>query len=87
MTAIQRRLQRLEDQDKPRVDERREAAADVVRAHRRRRLEAAGLPYEELSREIVAGARSKSEIIRLSRQRIRERGACLSAGRMPTLDR
>jgi hypothetical protein len=74
--AIGRRLRRLEDQIKPRVNERGETLADVIRARRRRRLEAAGLPSEEPSRENFAGTRSRSEIImRLARQRARERAA------------
>ncbi len=71
MNTIGRRLRRLEDQLKPRVNEHGETAADVVRARRRRRLEAAGLLYEELSREIFAGARSRGEIMRFARQRAR----------------
>ncbi len=54
MNAIGRRLRRLEDQLKPRVNEHGETAADVVRSRRRRRLEAAGLPYEDRPREISA---------------------------------
>ena len=46
-------------------------AADVIRARRCRRLEAAGLPYEERPREFFAGARSCGEIMRLVRQRAR----------------
>jgi hypothetical protein len=64
-------LRRLEDQAKPRVNERGEKAADVIRERRRRRLEEAGLPYEERPREFFAGARSRSEIMRYARQRAR----------------
>ena len=71
MKAIERRLRRLEDQVKPRVNERGETADDVIRERRRRRLEESGLPYEEPPPEIVAGARSRGEIIRLARQRAR----------------
>ena len=78
MNAIERRLRRLEDQIKPRVNERGETAADVVRARRRRRLEAAGLPYEEPTQEF-AGPRSRSEIMRFARQRVRASRNCVSA--------
>ncbi len=75
MTLIERRLRRLEEQARPRVNERGETAAQVIRALRKGRLKAAGLPFEEPSTEGLAGARSRAEIIRLARQRVRERGA------------
>ena len=75
VNAIGRRLRRLEDQVQPGVNERGETPADVIRARRRRRLEAAGLPFEQPSRENFAGTRSRSEIMRLARQRVRERAA------------
>jgi hypothetical protein len=86
MNAIQRRLRRLEDQIKPGVNERGETAADVIRERRRRRLEEAGLPYEDRPPEIFAGARSNGEIVRLSRLWLRERGAPYG-GRTSTFDR
>ena len=67
MKAIDRRLRRLEDQVKPRVNKHGETLADVIRARRKRRLEAAGLKCEDRTRESFAGARSRGEIIRLSR--------------------
>ena len=71
VNAIGRRLQRLEEQVKPRVNERGETPADVIRERRRRRLKAAGLPCGERPRENVAGARSRSEIMRRARQKAR----------------
>jgi hypothetical protein len=78
--AIDRRLRRLEEQGKPQVNERGETHAEVIRARRRRRLEVAGLPYEEPPREIFVGARSRSEIMRLARQRRRDRAASAEIG-------
>jgi hypothetical protein len=80
MNVIERRLRRLEERARPRVNEPGETPADVVRARRRRRLEAAGLPFEERPGESFAGTRSRGEIIRLSRGRLREPGACLPVG-------
>jgi hypothetical protein len=73
--AIVRRLRRLEDQARPIVNERGETLAEVVRARRRGRLEAAGLPFEDPPTDSFAGARSRSEIMRLARQWARERTA------------
>jgi len=70
---IVRRLRRLEGQGRPKVNERGETAAEVIRARRRRRLEAAGLAHEQPSREIFAGAQSRSEVMRLVRRRSRDR--------------
>ena len=51
MKAILRRLDRIEQSlaPKPTAEDRRMAElADLIRERRRRRLEAAGLPFEEL---------------------------------------
>ncbi len=69
MNAVARRLRPLEDQAKPKVSERGEPPAEVIRLRRRRRLEEAGLSYEERQREFFAGARSRGEIMRFARQR------------------
>ena len=71
VNAIGRRLRRLEGQVKPRVNEHGETLADVIRARRRLRLEAAGLPCGERPREFLAGARSRSEVMRRARQKAR----------------
>jgi hypothetical protein len=78
---VGRRLRRLEEQAKPRVNERGETAVDIIRERRRRRLEEAGRPFEVRPRESFAGTRSRGEIIRLSRQWLRGRGAWLPVGR------
>ncbi len=75
VNAIGRRLRRLEEQARPRVNERGQTQAEVVRERRWRRLETARLPYKERSQELLAAARSRSEIIRRARQRAREREA------------
>ena len=71
MNAIGRRLRQLENQVRPRVNEHGETLADVIRARRRLRLEAAGLPFGERPREFLAGARFRSEIMRRARQKAR----------------
>jgi len=40
-------------------------------------LEEAGLPFEDPPQEIFAGAQSRGEIIRLARQRGRQRSAAV----------
>lgn len=72
MKAVVRRLRRLEHQARPIVNERGQTQAEVVRARRRRRLEAQGLPFEDRPRESFAGALSIAEIIRMGRRRPRE---------------
>src|SRR5258708_3967298 len=47
MRAISNRIRRLERTLVPPVLDEGESAADILRARRRRRLEAAGLPFEE----------------------------------------
>ncbi len=47
MRAISNRLRRLEKTIAPPVPEEGESAADIFRARRRRRLEAAGEPFVE----------------------------------------
>jgi hypothetical protein len=72
--AIDRRLPRLEDQARPIVTDRGQTPADMLRERRRRRLEAAGLPFEELPQEAFAGAQSLSEAIRMGRKWALESG-------------
>ncbi len=71
MNAIGRRLRQLENQVKPRVNERGETPVDIVRARRKQRLQEAGLPFGERPREFLAGARFRSEIMRRARQKAR----------------
>ena len=77
--AIDRRLRRLEGQARPIVNECGQTPAEVLRERRRRRLEAAGLPFEDLPLETFAGAQTLAEAIRMGRRRALESG-CL-AGR------
>ena len=69
MKAIVRRLRRLEDQARPMLNEHGQTLAEVIRERRRRRLEAAGLPFEDRPRETFAGALSLAGAIRLGRKR------------------
>jgi hypothetical protein len=78
--AIVRRLRRLEDQARPIVNERGQTPAEVVRERRRRRLDTAGLPFDEglplddRPREIFAGTQTLVEAIRIGRRRAMEPG-------------
>jgi len=72
MKAIVRRLRRLEDQARPIVNDRGQTPAEVLRERRRRRLEAAGLQFEDRPQESFAGALSIAEIIHMDRRRPRE---------------
>jgi hypothetical protein len=74
--AIVRRLRKLEYQARPVVNEHGKTLAEVVRERRRRRLEAAGLPFEDRPRESSAGAPSLSEAIRMGRQRGFKASSC-----------
>jgi hypothetical protein len=67
--AIVRRLRRLEDQSRPTVNAHGQTLAEVIRERRRRRLEAAGLPFDDRPLEILSGAQSLSEAIRMGRGR------------------
>jgi len=70
--AIVRRLRRLEDQARPIVNKHGQTIAEVVRERRRRRLAAAGLPFDDRPRQSFASALSLSEAIRMGRLRFRE---------------
>jgi hypothetical protein len=72
--AIVRRLRRLEDQARSIMNERGETLAEVVRARRRRRLEAAGLPFDDGPLVTFAGDLSLAEIIRMGGRRAVESG-------------
>jgi len=64
--AIIRRLHRLEEA-RPFV-EAGQALADLIRARRRRRLEASGQPDEDLPAVVYTGCRTTGEYIRRARQ-------------------
>jgi hypothetical protein len=71
MKMILRRLNRLEESSIPQIDRGSQSAADLLRERRRRRLEAAGLPYEERPKPVLhAGVRTLSiaETLRQIRQ-------------------
>jgi hypothetical protein len=68
MKAIVKRLRRLEDRVKPIVNERGQTPAEVVRERRRRRLEAAGLPFEDPPWGCFAGAPTLAEVTRMGRR-------------------
>jgi hypothetical protein len=75
MKHIERRLRRLEFRPQSVVNEHGQTRAQELRARRRRRLEAAGLPYDELPPTIFAGIRSIGELIRNARYGARRRAA------------
>jgi hypothetical protein len=54
MKTVIRRLRRIEARLAPNADTASERAAELIRERRRRRLEAAGLPYNELPWDTVA---------------------------------
>ncbi len=60
------------------MNQQGETPAEVVRARRKRRLEAAGLPFEEPPRESFVGIHSRAEVVRLNRQRGRDAEAACS---------
>ena len=72
MKAIDRRLRRLEEQARPQVNERDQRIAEVLRERRRRRLEAAGLPFKERSWVGLTGAQSFGEALQLCLWQARE---------------
>jgi hypothetical protein len=84
MKVMFRRLRRLEERLAPKPDAASERAAEVIRERRRRRLEAAGQPYEELSWhtiELPSGRRlSIAEAIRLGRQLAQQRSLATAPG-------
>ena len=86
MKAITRRLRRLEERLAPQANEHAQRAADIIRERRRRRLEAAGLPFDDLDWKRITAATgprlSIAETLRMGRQRLRER-AC-ARGRIAT---
>jgi hypothetical protein len=70
--AIDRRLRRLEDQARQEVNERGDPLAEILWERRRRRLEAAGLPFKDPPWMDLAGARSFGEVLSLGLKRARE---------------
>jgi hypothetical protein len=61
MKAFIRRLHRLEENAMPQVDLASQRNADLLRERRRRRMEAAGIPFVDLSRApALHGARRLS---------------------------
>jgi hypothetical protein len=83
MKAIFRRLRRIEARLAPLPDVASQRAAELIRERRRRRLEAAGQPYDELPWHTVAllpGRRlSIAETIRLGRQLAQQRSLATAA--------
>jgi hypothetical protein len=77
MKVMFRRLRRLEERVAPKLDVATQRVAELIRERRRRRLEAAGQPYEELPWHTVAfppGRRlSIAETIRIGRQLAQQR--------------
>jgi hypothetical protein len=84
MKAIFRRLRRIEARLAPLPDVASQRAAELIRERRRRRLEAAGQPDEELPWHTVAllpGRRlSIAETIRIGRQLAQQRSLATAAG-------
>jgi hypothetical protein len=78
MKAIVRRLLKLEVLATPKLTERGETLADVIRARRKRLIEECGATFEERPQASLAGARSIGEIIVRSRQLYRE-SACIAS--------
>jgi hypothetical protein len=72
MRAIVKRLLRLEVLAAPKVDERGETLAAVIRARRKRLTEEFGATFEDWPQASLAGARSIAEVIMRSRQLYRE---------------
>jgi hypothetical protein len=70
--AIARRLRRLEDQARQEVNERGGTLAVILWKRRRRRLEAAGLPFEDPPWVDLRGARSFGEELSLCLRRARK---------------
>jgi hypothetical protein len=83
MKTMIRRLRRIEARLAPKPDVASERAAELIRERRRRRLEAAGQPYEELPWHTVAlppGRRlSIAETIRIGRQLAQQRSLATAA--------
>ena len=74
MKAIDRRLRRLQESFAPQEDEQGESPAELVRARRRRRLEASGQPFESRPWEGFADHQirhlSVADILRSGRRRV-----------------
>ena len=77
MKALKRRIRRLEQRLAPQPASKGPSAVDILRERRRRRLEAAGQPFEEPApAQLTSGAgrpRSVVEILRQARNRDRIR--------------
>jgi hypothetical protein len=77
MKTMMRRLRRIEARLAPKPDAASERSAELIRERRRRRLEAAGQPCEELpwqTVELSPGRRlSIAETIRIGRQLAQQR--------------
>ncbi len=73
MKAIGRRIRKLDEQAKPVVNECGETLVDVLRARRRRRLEAAGQPFDDRPTETFVSGLPYGEALRLELQRRREK--------------
>jgi hypothetical protein len=83
MKTIIRRLRRIEARLAPEPDAASERAAELIRERRRRRLEAAGQPYDELPWHTVAlqpGRRlSLTETLLIGRKLAQQRNPATSA--------
>jgi hypothetical protein len=78
MKAITGRLHRLEKRLVPQVDEKVQRAAETLRERRRRRLEAAGQPFEQQEKVVSAGSSRRLSLAETIRERRRMRFAELS---------
>jgi hypothetical protein len=81
MKAITGRLRRLETRFVPQVNEGVRRAADILRERRRRRLEAAGQPFEETRPEVASPGSGYLSIAETIRERRRMRLAEFSKAR------
>jgi hypothetical protein len=83
MKTMMRRLRRIEARLAPKPDFASERLAELIRERRRRRLEAAGQPYEELPWhpvELPPGRRlSIAETVRIGRKLAQHRNPATAA--------
>jgi hypothetical protein len=73
MKAIDRRLRRLEESLTPQENEEVARLVELLRARRRRRLEASGEPFEEGPCEVVRDQDrplSVADVLRMGRRRV-----------------
>ena len=82
MKAIDRRLRRLEESFAPDKDEQGESLDKLIRARRRRRLEASGEPFDVRPCEALTDDRNRSlsvaDVLRIGRRRVAAPSECLA---------